>query len=127
MADATVTSVEVIDGVLHIYGTNFTQTTTTVYVDDVTTTASYVSATELTIDPAPAGGAEIVVEKAGVQSEPVAVPDIGAGTAGGTAEPGEGSIVGIDPKEPYPTGSPWSPPRENVAMNTPPDDEGEAA
>jgi hypothetical protein len=73
MADATLTSLDVQDGVLHIYGTNFTQTTTTVYVNDVTTPAAFVSSTELTIDPAPAAGAEIVVEKGGVQSEAMAI------------------------------------------------------
>jgi hypothetical protein len=86
MADATISSLAVQDGVLHIYGANFTQTTTTVYVDDATVTHSFVSASELTVDPAPAEGAMVEVEKAGVQSSPMAVP---AADAGGTAVGGE--------------------------------------
>lgn len=84
MADATLTRVEVIDGVLHIFGANFTQTTTSVLVDDSETPHVYVSATELTVDPAPAPGSQISVMKAGVESEAVEVPAAeAAGEAGG--------------------------------------------
>lgn len=118
MADVTVSSVEVKDGVLHIYGTNFTQTTTVVYVDDVTTDVEFVSATELTIDPAPKAGAEIIVEKSGVQSEPQAVPGdtSSATTATKQDAPGAIGVVNEDthstgpmtPSQPYPEGTPTS-------------------
>jgi hypothetical protein len=78
MADPTVTSLEVQDGVLHIIGSNFTQTTTTVYVDDVTVAHSFVSATELTVDPAPMEGAEVVVDKGGATTAPQTVPVTGS-------------------------------------------------
>src|SRR5262245_4196172 len=87
MADATISSLEVKDGVLHIYGANYTQTTTTVYVDDTETAHSYVSATELTLDPAPDAGLEIEVEKAGVRSAAVPVPSDASVPAEGETAP----------------------------------------
>ena len=78
MADVTLTSLEVVEGVLHIHGSNFTQTTTTVAVDDIDTAFSYIDATELTVDPAPDAGAEVVVSKNGVDAGPEAVPDADA-------------------------------------------------
>ena len=97
MADATLTRLDVQDGVLHLYGTNFTQTTTTVLVDDATVTHAYVSATELTVDPAPAEGSEVVVEKGGIQSEALTIA---------AAEPGTGGTGGtgpaVDPVAPAP-------------------------
>jgi hypothetical protein len=104
MADATLTSVEVIDGVLHLYGANYTQTTTVVLVDDFQTDHVFVSATELTVDPAPAAGASIEVEKGGVTSAAIVVPAAsGSGGAAADTDPpagGAGGNPGPDPIDP---------------------------
>src|SRR5262245_842727 len=109
MADVTISSTAVIDGVLHIYGSNFTQTTTSVSVDDSPAAFEYVSASELTIDPAPAAGVTVGVEKGGVAavttleaspetppagSEAVATSDVPAGGSTGNTGP-----VALNPED----------------------------
>lgn len=109
MADVTVSSVEVKDRKLHIYGTNFTQTTTTVFVNGEETDHEYVSATELTVDPAPSeAGAKIAVEKAGVRSDEVTAGMQDAPGAIGVVDEDTNSTGPMTPSEPYPAGTPTS-------------------
>lgn len=114
MADATVTSVEVIDGVLHIYGANYTQTTTTVYVSGEVAQHTFVSASELTVDPAPAAGSSIEVEKGGVTSAAVEVPADAASGSGGTTA--GGSVA--DPPAGGSAGNPGPDPIDITALET---------
>lgn len=110
MADPTATSVEVKDGKLTIIGSNFTQTTTTVFVDGAETDYEFVSATELTLDPAPDTGASVEVEKGGVRTEPLIVE----APADRQTAPGATGVVTEDanstgpmtPSQPYPEGTP---------------------
>jgi hypothetical protein len=116
MADVTVTSLQAAGDRLSIFGTGFTKTTTTVYVDEVSTAFELVSDTEITITPVPDEGAEIVVEKGGIQTDPMtysAVP--GALPLSGQQDaPGATGVVNEDsnatgpmtPTEPYPAGTP---------------------
>lgn len=112
MADPTITSVEVQEGILHIIGTNFTQTTTTVFVDGIETDHGFVSATELTVDPAPAVGSGIAVEKSGVRTDEV---ELEASAAPVTpAAPAADHIVSLSDdvdsaQKPYPYGNPPDP------------------
>jgi len=106
MADATLTRVEVIDGVLHLYGANYTATTTVVLVDDFQTDHVFVSTSELTINPAPAAGSSIEVEKGGVTSAAIKVSADTASGSGGVAADvdapagGSGGNPGLVPVNP---------------------------
>lgn len=113
MADATLTRVEVIDGVLHLYGANYTQTTTVVLVDDFQTDHVFVSATELTVDPAPAAGASIEVEKGGVTSAAIEVPADAASGSGGAAA---GGVADTDPPAGGGGGNPGPDPIDSATL-----------
>jgi hypothetical protein len=116
MADPTITSVDVQEGVLHIIGTGYTQTTTTVFVDGAETDHQFVSATELMVDPAPDVGSGIAVEKSGVRTDEVeleAAPASGE-TPPAAAAPKSDSIVSLSDdvdsaQKPYPFGNPPNP------------------
>ena len=70
MADVTLTSVNKQADGLHLIGSNFTQTTTTVTVNQLESPYTFISSTELVIDN-PAPGSTIEVEKGGVYSDAI--------------------------------------------------------
>ena len=85
MADAVIDSIEQQGDTLHIYGSGFTRTTTTLLVNGESQTFEWISDTEITAA-APSAGAEVVVEKGGIQSAPFSVSDATADTVGGAQE-----------------------------------------
>lgn len=111
MADPTVDSLELKAGTLHIHGSGFTQTTTTVYVDGSESEFEFVSASELTI-PEVQPGAGIVVEKAGFKTRKKTVDE--EAPKGRQSAPGATGVVNentnatgpMTPSEPYPDGTP---------------------
>jgi len=70
MADVTLTSVRYEADGLHLIGTNFTKTTSTVWVDQLESPFTFVSSTELVID-TPAPGSTVEVEKDNIYSEAI--------------------------------------------------------
>jgi len=155
MADVTLTSIiEKADG-LHLYGANYTQTTTSVFVDQAETEYVFISSSEIVI-PVPPPGSTVEVEKNGVYSDamtteeatmsdqtqtetPAAAPltaeDYKTEQEKGPPDPSsppqklgpEAELNTTDPHSPYPTGSPWAEPKEKLAMNQAPEEPAAAA
>lgn len=98
MADATIFAMLVDAQGLHIEGSGFTQTTTTVQVDGVDVPFEYVSATELLVSPAPSPGTSVAVTKNGISATADVpngdTPSAGELPAGGSAG-ASGEVTGL--------------------------------
>lgn len=84
MAEVSVERVERHKDGLHIFGSGFTMTSTTVYVDGMPASMDYVSANEIIVDARK--GASIEVEKNAQRSQPILVDDQNSSGGGGKGE-----------------------------------------